>query len=304
MSMFKNALAFQLPEDFRITPTPADPLPPLPVAVDPGPLELETRGFVPPMPGTYEHLSFVPFGEQRRDVICMQTATRVLPSSVVRDEIAKRHAEHEAKTGRKPGKRLRMEIRDAVLGDLLPRAFVRKTRTLAYYDDSTRRLIVDTTSRKTAEALCALLRDALGSFPARPLACENSVLHTMTGALIASWPPEEFSLGDEVEMTEPIDRTSRIKCSRHDLSADEVREHARLGKQVTRLGLIYRDRISFVLGSDLSLRKIKLLDVALEDRGDQDAEDEAARFAADFTLISGEIGAALAALDRVLRFGA
>ena len=93
MSMFKNALAFQLPEDFRITPTPADPLPPLPVAVDPGPLELETRGFVPPMPGTYEHLSFVPFGEQRRDVICMQTATRVLPSSVVRDEIAKRHVE-------------------------------------------------------------------------------------------------------------------------------------------------------------------------------------------------------------------
>ncbi len=302
MSMFKNALIYQLPEDFRITPTPADPLPPLPVAVDPGPLELETRGFVPPMPGAYEHLSFVPFGEQRRDVICMQTATRVLPSSVVRDEIAKRCDEYGAEWGRDPGKRMRAEIRDTVLGELLPRAFVRKTRTLAYYDDSTRRLIVDTTSRKTAEALCKLLGDALGSFPARPLRAELPPWSSLTSWLTHN-PPQDFALDEDVEMKDPGSPSTKVRCSRHELTTDEVRDHARTGMEVTRLGLIHRDRISFVMGADLSLRRIKLLDVALEDR-DQDHEDEAARFAADFALISGEIGAALAALDHVLRFGA
>lgn len=44
------------------------------------------------------------------------------PASVLRDAVDARIADHQAKTGRKPGKRLRNDFREAALGELLPRA--------------------------------------------------------------------------------------------------------------------------------------------------------------------------------------
>lgn len=235
-------------------------------------------------------------------LFCLGQEARLLPSSVLRDALAARIAEHEARTGRKPGKRLRNEFREAALAELLPRAFIRRSRVGAYFDAPSRLLAVDSSSERNAEAVATAVREALGSFPARPLASEASLPLLMSEWLVSGQLPAGFELGDECELKDPSDQASVVRCRHHDLSADEIREHARCGKQVTQLGLIFEGRIGFVLDAKLKLRKIDFLDIVADQMDRQEGADEDALLDAEFALMSLELRRLYARLDEVLRF--
>jgi len=267
----------------------------------PGPLELETRGFVSPFSRADAALSHAPNAYR---LFCLGTETRMLPASVLRDAVAERIAEHEAKTGRKPGKRLRNDMREAALGELLPRAFIKRARVGAYIDAAHRFLIVDTASDTAAEAVCTAVRDALGTFPARPLAAEASLTLLMSEWLISGELPAGFELGDQVKLQDPSDSASTVRGTHIDPTADEIREHARCGKQVTQLGLTYDGRISFVLDAKLKLRGLSFSDGALEHLDDKAEEgaDADQMFEAELFLQAEELTRLFSALDGVLRF--
>lgn len=167
---FKNLSLYRLPADF-VLPSDLESLLAEHALRSPGPLEFETRGFVSPFgPG-----AALTHGSGGCVLLALGHESRILPLSVLRDDVDKRVAEHEAKTGRKPGKRLRSEFKEAALGELLPRALIKHTRTLAYFDSASRLLMVDTTSDKRAGEVCSAIREAIGSFPARPLTTEASI---------------------------------------------------------------------------------------------------------------------------------
>jgi recombination associated protein RdgC len=56
------------------------------------------------------------------------------------------------------------------------------------------------------------------------------------------------------------------------------------------LALTWDGRLSAVIDSDLSIKRIKPTDQTQDDSGDREAESQAERFDADFALMSGEIG--------------
>lgn len=263
----------------------------------PGPLEFETRGFVSPF--SRDDAAFT-LGSQGSALFCLGEESRLLPASVLSDAIAEQIAEYQANTGRKPGKRLRNEFRERALAELLPRAFIKRARTSAYLDG--RMLVVDTSSDSAAEAVATAVRDALGSFPARPLACEASATLLMSEWLIASQLPEGFEFGDECELKDPSDMAMVARFRNHDLTAEEVREHARCGKQVTQLGLIFDGRIGFVLDAKLKLRRLHFLDIVADQLDAQDGTDEDQLLDAEFTLMRLELARLFARLDEVLRF--
>lgn len=301
---FKNLTLLRLPLDY--TPTVGfefeQALSEHPLR-SPGPLELETRGFVSPFSRADGALTLV--SSQNKTLFCLGTETRLLPASVLRDAVAERIAEHEVKTGRKPGKRLRNDFREAALGELLPRAFVKHARTSMYVDPGHRLLCVDTTSDRNAEAACSLLREAIGSFPARPLATDFSLSLLMSEWLISGKLPDGFEFGDDVELKDPSDVSSVVRGRHQDLSAEEIREHARCGKQVTQLGLIFDGRISFVLDAKLKIRKLQFFDAVIDliDSGHYDeGADPNARLDAEFWLMSTELARLFDALDRLFRF--
>jgi recombination associated protein RdgC len=60
--------------------------------------------------------------------------------------------------------------------------------------------------------------------------------------------------------------------------------------------LVFDDRISFVLGEDLILRKIKFTDVVLDEQGDS-PESAAAEMDANFALMAGEYARLLGKLE-------
>jgi len=308
---FKNATLLSLPRDFRIDPLNLEAALAGAQLRTPGDLEFETRGFVPVIdrPVLAESdLIGDPYPPQMSrtvassTLIAFATNTRLLPASILQDAVAKLCQKHEAEHGRRPGKRLRNQFREQALGELLPRAFIKRSRVGAYWDATSRLLVIDSASDKHAEAVASAVRDALGSFPARPLAIEAPLSLLMSEWLISGSLPPGFELGDEVQLKDPSDHASVVRGTHHDLSADEIREHARCGKQVTQLGLIFEGRIGFVLDAKLKLRKLSFLDIVAEQLDAQDGADPDHILDAEFALMSLELRRLFARLDQVLRF--
>lgn len=260
-----------------------------------GPLEMFTKGFVPPVgrgddaPLTHvvKHCTMLSVGGE----------DKLLPAAVVNDELQRKVRKIAEEEGRKVGGRERKRLKEDLLTELLPRAFVRTSRLSAYVDTKHGWLVLDTASRKSAENALTQVREALGSFPAVPLAPEEGPRVLMTDWLANGTLPAGLALGDEVELRDPATATGAIaKCRRQDLDAEEVKEHLRNGKQVFQLGLVFDDRMSFVLGEDLVVRKLKFLDVVTEELGDS-FEDAQAEADASFALLTLELERLLAKLE-------
>lgn len=260
-----------------------------------GPLEMSTRGFVPPV-GRGEEASLT-HAVNACTLVTVGGEDKLLPAAVVNDELQRKVQKIAEEEGRKVGGRERKRIKEDLLNELLPRAFVRSSRMSAYVDRKHGWLVLDTASRKSAENALTQLREALGSFPAVPLAPEEGPRVLMTDWLANGNLPAGLALGDECELRDPATATGAIaKCRRQDLDAEEVKEHLRNGKQVFQLGLVFDERISFVLGEDLVLRKLKFLDVVLDELSDSH-QDAAAEMDASFALLTLELERLLGKLE-------
>ena len=226
---------------------------------------------------------------------------KILPASVVNDQLRKRLAETEQREGRRPGGRERKRIKDDLVHELLPRALCKPYRLAGYLDLQECFRAVDTSSRKAAEEFVSHLRHALGSFPALPLNAEMAPRDVLTLWLAGEPIPEAISLREECELRDAADQGAVVKCQRLDVQCDEVAKHLEAGMQVARLALDLDDRLSFTLGDDLIVRKLKLLDAAL-DSLDGDREDLRAELDARFALLSGEVSHLFRTLAGPFRF--
>ncbi|TKR29235.1 recombination-associated protein RdgC [Luteimonas gilva] len=263
-----------------------------------GPMDLSSRGFVSPFGRDAEALS-----HRIDDAIWLTVGgeDKLLPSAVVNDLLGKKLAEIEEKEGRKLGGRARKRLKEDLVAELLPRAFVRPTRTDAMLDLEHGLCVVDTSSRKNAEAVVSEIRHALGSFPALPLNAEVAPRSVLTGWIAGERLPDGLSLGDECELKDAAEHGAIVKCQHQELQGDEIAKHLEAGKQVTRLALTLDDHVSFVLGEDLVIRKLKFLDGAVDQLESTEREDVRAELDARFALMAGELKRLFAVLEPALK---
>ena len=263
-----------------------------------GPLELSSRGFVSPYGRDAEVLA----GRQGDAIwITIGGEDRLLPGAVVNEMLARKLDEIEQKEGRRPGGRTRKRLKDELITDLMPRAFIKPSRTDALLDTGHGVIAIDSSSRKSAENVCSEVRRALGSVPALPLNAEIAPRSILTGWVAGEPLPEGLSIGDECELRDPVDQGAVVKVQRMDLHSDEIARHLETGKQVTRLALSLDDHVSFVLGDDLVVRKFKLLDGAVDELDNNNADDARAELDARFALMSAEVKRLFAVLESAMK---
>lgn len=263
-----------------------------------GPMDLSSRGFVSPFGRDAEALS-----HRIDDAIWLTVGgeDKLLPAAVVNDMLGKKLAAIEEKEGRKLGGRARKQLKEDLVHELLPRAFVRPSRTDAMLDLEHGLCVVDTSSRKNAETVVSEIRHALGSFPALPLNAEIAPRSVLTGWIAGERLPEGLSLGEECEMKDAAEHGAIVKCQHQELQGDEIAKHLEAGKQVTRLALTLDDHVSFVLGEDLVIRKLKFLDGAVDQLESTEREDVRAELDARFALMAGELKRLFAVLEPALK---
>lgn len=250
-----------------------------------GALEMSARGWASP----YSADSTALF-QQSGDCILLSLGgeDKILPASVVNDQLSKRLAELEQREGRRLGGRARKRLKEDLVHELLPRALCKPYRLAGYLDLQECFLAVDTSSRKAAEEFVSQLRHALGSFPALPLNAEVAprVLLTEWVAHGPAW--SKLYLADSATLEAATSDGGKVTMSGLELDRDEIQIHLDSGMKCSRLGLTLDDRLSFTFGEDLIVRKLKFLDAALESL-DGDREDLRAELDARFALLSGEV---------------
>ena len=123
----------------------------------------------------------------------------------------------------------------------------------------------------------------------------------LTGWIAGEPLPTGFALGDECELKDPIDGGAVVKCQRQELLGDEIRKHLESGKQVSRLALVFDDHVSFVLGEDLVVRKLKFLDGAVDQLENTERDSLNAELDARFALMSAELSRLFIALETALK---
>ena len=252
-----------------------------------GPLELATHGFVSPL-GAEEGPLSIAIGACT--LLTLGREEKLLPAAVIHAELARRVRAAAEQRGQPVGGRERKRLKEAVLEELLPRAFARPSRLSAYLDRKNGWVVLDTSSRKAAEQMLTNLRQALDSFPALPLAPEQTPRLLMTDWLSRGKLPAGLSLGDECELRDPAGAQGAVvRCRRQALESEEVREHLKSGKQATQLGLEFDGRLAFVLGEDLCLRKLRFLDVVQDELDSSARESAAAEVDARFALMTLEL---------------
>jgi recombination associated protein RdgC len=190
--LFRNLTLFRFPSSLRAALESLDEHLPEAALKPVGPLELSSRGFVSPFGRGDEALS-----HRVGDCILLTLGgeDKLLPSAVVNEALATKLDAVREREGRNPGGRERKRLKDEVLTDLLPRAFARPMRVNGYLDLDLGWLVVDSSSRKTAESFVTALREALGSFPALPVNAESSPRALLTAWISGEPMPKGFELG-------------------------------------------------------------------------------------------------------------
>ena len=282
---FSNLTMFRFPTSTDLSQV--DTLLPNVVLKPVGALEMSSRGFISP------------FGRDEKDVLSHRLGDhlwltvggedKILPASAVNDALARKLEEIEQKEGRKPSGRERKRLKDDVLTEMLPRALTKSSRVDVLLDLQHGVAAVNTSSRRTGENVMSDIRGMLGSFPAMPTNAEVAPRSIMTAWIAGEPMPDGLSLGEECQLQDPVQGGAIVKCQHQELRCDEIDKHLDAGKQVTKLALVFEDNLSFVLGDDLIVRKLKFLDGALDQLEHIDEEGRRAELDARFALQSGEI---------------
>ena len=248
-----------------------------------GKTQFSRVGWVAPLGDSSELLVHAANGKL---LLCMRREERVLPASVVRDEVRARVAIIEQEQERKVSRRERDAFKNDIVMDYLPRAFTRSSTIYAYIDMAADWFFVDSSSASRAEDLISLLRESIGSLPLLLPEVNNSPAAAMTSWLQYGSLPANLELGSECELRELLEGGGVVRCRRQDLTSEEIQTHLNAGKHVVKLAMSWSEQLSLVISEDLSLRRLRFAQRLLDNNEDIDSEDHAARFDADFALMT------------------
>ncbi|OHC71201.1 MAG: recombination-associated protein RdgC [Rhodocyclales bacterium RIFCSPLOWO2_02_FULL_63_24] len=253
------------------------------------------RGWVPPRGNEGELV----FSVEHQQLIALGVEQKLLPASVVRQYAQAKLTEIEAAQGYKPGRKQVREVIDQLEAELLPRAFVKRGLTYVWIDPINRWLLVDASSSTRADEVMEHLKLSLGDLPVTLLKTQLAPATAMTQWLAAGEAPGSFTIDRDCELRATAEERAAVRYARHNLDSDDVRSHIAGGKSATRLALTWNDRISFVLTEQLQIKRLAFLDLLKEDaeRQSENADD---LFAANFTLMCGELAQLLEHLLAIL----
>jgi recombination associated protein RdgC len=286
MSWFKNLIVYRLtgPVSLNLAPQAFQP------CTD---LQVESHGWVPPVEGG--DLIFTLPGGHQFAALCVEKKN--LPKQAIDRLTAERCAALTKRQGFKPGRKQTKEVRETVIDELIPRAFIIRSITRVWLDPVGGWLVVDTPSNGRAEDVLKALIEAQDKLPFDSWRVTRSPLAAMTDWLAADEAPGGFTVDRDAELRAQGEGKATVRYIRHALDDIDVQRHIAVGKQCTRLGMTWADRISFVLTESLTLKSVAPLDVLKEI---QDSVDDRDRATGDLSLMVGELRGLLRDLGEAL----
>ena len=226
---------------------------------------------------------------------------RLLPATIVREEVKQRILDIEQKFGRRVYGKEKAALRDDVQFELLSKAFVRRKQMWACLDHKAQLLILNVGADAKADEVTSFLHEHT------PLRVESLEIKADLNQLLTRWvlnqeAPGNFGLAEDCVMADLEKELGRVRFLNQDLTAHDILEVAKTNRKVIELGLGWRDRIKFRLGSVNTgkaqgnlpvLKHIKFLDVIKEQQQEETLESIQQQIDSDFAIMSHELAALL-----------
>jgi recombination associated protein RdgC len=292
---FKNLRVYRLTKPFTLSPDELDAALEQKAFQPCGKQDLSVYGWVPPLGRHGKQLVHATNGYM---MICAKRQEKILPGSVVREQLEEKVAAISQEEGRNVGRAEKQNLKEEIIFSLLPRALVRSQLQFAYIAPQDNWIVVNASSAKRAEELLSALRDVVGSLPVIPFATKQIPSQTMTQWLATSTAPDGFSLGDECELEAPKDDGRVIRCKKQDLTAEEMLNHLKTEMVVRKLALSWQDAVECVIDHELAIRRLKFSERILDQAGDRNPETAAEEFDVDFAIMALELRGFLEALQQ------
>ena len=227
----------------------------------------------------------------RQWLIALAVEQRLLPSSVVNEEVKERAEKLTEQQGYAPGRKALRELKERVTEELMPRAFTKKRTAFVWIDPVNGWVVVDAGSQAKAEEAIEHLRHCLDEFPLKPLHTQLSPQSAMADWLAGGDAPDGFTIDRDCDLKSVSEEKAAVRYVRHALGDEvsgEIKAHLAAGKLPTKLALTWDDRISFVLTEKLEVKRLTFLDI-LKEQAEKAAEHAGEQFDADFALMTGEL---------------
>lgn len=292
---FKNLVIYRLPVGWNVSAAELEdalsrrPLPPC------GALDMESRGWIAGTPRNR-----VLHTTNGQHLIALGMYQKVLPAAVIKEEVKERSKQLEQEQGFPVGRKQLRELKEKVTVELRAQAFVRKIVTRAWIDPANGWLVVEASGASRAEKVVETLRDTLGTLPVTLVDTEHSPQQAMAAWICMGEAPLRFTLDTDLELQAADESKSTVRYARHALDGKDIHAHISTGKAVTKLGLTWSDRVTFVLNNKLEVKRVKFLNIG-KDAGESETELSAEeQFEAEFTLMAGELSKLLADLAEAL----
>lgn len=286
---FKNIVPLKLKDEWQFTAedlcAKLKPFQPC------GSSDFKSMGWVSPHDGA------LAYSVNGQILLSLRTEEKVLPPAVVKKEVSKRERAIEAQQGSRPGRKQRAEIKDAVIAELLPRAFTKEDHTTIWIDPKNRLFVVGGGLRQV-DVVIEQLRLSLDDVPLILIQTSNSPSFSMTSWLVNGDAPEGFTIDKDCELRSQGEESASVKYSNESLDGNEIHRHVAIGKAASSLAMTYNERVSFVLTKAFEIKRICMLDTVMEDAAAND--NDAGAFDADVTIMTGELSSMIPALVTAL----
>jgi recombination associated protein RdgC len=292
---FKNLIIYRLPDNWSLSAAELEDQLSRRTLQPCGAFDMQSRGWVhASVAQRYVHTT------NGQHLIALGVDQKLLPGSIIKQVTTERAVELEQQQGYPVGRRQLRELRERVTEELRARALTRRRVTRGWIDPKHGWFIVDGAGGSRADEFVETLRDTLGSLPVTFLETERSPQSCMAAWLMLGDAPSRFVLDQDLEL-QAVDQTkATVRYVRHPLEGKEIHAHLNSGKFVTRLGLTWSDRISFVLTDKLEVKRLQFLTMKKEkEEGDSQLAPEE-QFDIDFALMAGELAQMLSDLSQVL----
>lgn len=296
---FKNLRLYRLTEAFKTTPDELNERLSVHTFSPCGKLDLKRQGFVPPLG---RHSELLVHAIPGYIMVSLKKQEKILPGGVIREALEEKVQLISEQEGRRVSRKERDSLKDELIFELLPKAFVKNATDFAYIATAQNYIVVNAGSAGRAEDVLTALREALGTLPCVPVKPKTPTTQVLTRWLLET-PEPGFELGEECELKAAKDERV-VRCKKQDLTADEVLNHIHSGMVVNKLAFNWKDIVTGVIEDDLAIKRLRFGDEIKEKADDSHPETAAEEFDTEFAVMTLEIKSFIQALEQAFGFEA
>lgn len=223
-------------------------------------------------------------------VICLQTEEKILPTTVVRDEVKKQIKEIESARDAKVTRKEKTQLTEETTQTLLPRAFSKVTRNYAYIDTKNHWLALDTTSPGKIKQFIDFLNRTAPELSVKAFETKK-VAPILTHWLTTQQYPNSFSINESCLLGDPNNEKRSIRCQSQNLFTNSIQNIIKEGLMANQLSLTWHDKLDFNLTHEFAITGIRYQDELKSQAEEAVLESMTHRFDADCLVMAGTLSA-------------